>query len=163
MKYATHVMKQLCVDEGAAVQVVLGAGHQTVCPVCDVSMDRTAACCDEAVGCVQNVSVATMLAKIESVCGPLSAEFVASGRNSHLYYTRSRQLYERDAGTGTLTVLQPTRSSVAAQLPAAAGADSAFVDFLEQLLQTDPAMRPSAEAALGHPWLRGSTALAVDQ
>lgn len=108
---------------------------------------------------MQNVSVATMLAKIESVCGPLSEDFVAAGRNSHLLYTRSRNIYERDPATGAISVLQPVRSSMAAQLPPAAAADLAFVDFLEQLLQTDPALRPSAEAALAHPWLRGATSL----
>lgn len=100
-----------------------------------------------------------MLAKIESVCGPLSDDVVAAGRNSHLLYTRSRQIYERDPGTGALSVLKPVRSRLAAQLPPSAATDAVFVDFLEQLLQTDPALRPSAEAALAHPWLRGAVSL----
>lgn len=92
-----------------------------------------------------------MLARIESVCGPLSPELLAHGRASHHFYTRSQQLYERDAASGGLSVLQPTPTPLSSLLPA--WVDAPFVDFLEQLLQTDPAQRPTAEAALAHPWL----------
>ena len=32
--------------------------------------------------------------------------------------------------------------------------DPGFLDFLTSLLQIDPALRPTARAALMHPWLR---------
>jgi serine/threonine protein kinase len=32
-------------------------------------------------------------------------------------------------------------------------ADEGFLDFLSCLLQVDPALRPTAAAALQHPWL----------
>jgi serine/threonine protein kinase len=92
-----------------------------------------------------------MLAKIESICGPLSPELLSSGRHSHHFYTCSRHLYERDAASNAICILQPTRSSISAQLPP--GTDPLFIDFLEQLLQPDPAHRLTADQALSHPWL----------
>ena len=91
-----------------------------------------------------------MLARISSVCGPLPPDLLAAGRASHHFYTRSYDLWERDS-SGNISILQPAQSSIAAQLPAAS--DSAFVNFLELLLKTDPAQRPTAENALKHPWL----------
>ncbi len=32
--------------------------------------------------------------------------------------------------------------------------DTGFLDFLTTLLQIDPELRPTAQAALEHPWLR---------
>lgn len=92
----------------------------------------------------------TMLARISSICGPLSTELLATGRVSHHFYTRNYELWERD-GSGNISILKPAPSSVAAQLPE--GTEHAFIDFLEQLLKTDPAHRPTAEQALQHPWL----------
>lgn len=56
---------------------------------------------------LQNTSAVTMLARIEAMCGPLPADMLAAGHHSHLYYTRSRQLYERDAQTGAIFLLEP--------------------------------------------------------
>lgn len=47
-------------------------------------------------------------------------------------------------------VLRPKRTSLAARVPQA---DEGFLEFVRSLLQYDPAARPSAEAALAHPWL----------
>jgi hypothetical protein len=44
---------------------------------------------------VQNDSLATLLARLEGILGPLPSWMVAQGRYSNRYYTRSRQLYER--------------------------------------------------------------------
>lgn len=55
----------------------------------------------------QNTSAVTMLARIEAICGPLPADMLAVGHHSHLYYTRSRQLYERDAQSGAVCLLEP--------------------------------------------------------
>lgn len=99
---------------------------------------------------MQGATVPTMLARISSVCGPLSPELLAAGRASHHFYTRSFEIWERDAN-GNICILKPAQSSIASQLPA--GTDSAFVDFLDLLLKTDPAQRLTADAALQHPWL----------
>ena len=35
--------------------------------------------------------------------------------------------------------------------------DAEFADFISELLQNDPEMRPTAEQALNHPWLLGGS------
>ena len=47
----------------------------------------------------QNDSLATLLARLEGILGPLPGSMVARGRYSHRYYTRSRQLYEANKRT----------------------------------------------------------------
>ena len=108
---------------------------------------------------VQNTSVVTMLARIESLCAPLPADLIATGRHAHHYFTRSRRLYERDAATGAIALLAVTPASLAAHL--GAGVPPACVDFLEALLQPNPAQRPTAAEALEHPWLAGALPVVV--
>jgi hypothetical protein len=48
----------------------------------------------------QNDSLATLLARLEGILGPLPGWMVAQGRYSNRYYTRSRQLYERSKASG---------------------------------------------------------------
>jgi serine/threonine protein kinase len=103
----------------------------------------------------QNTSVATMLACIESICQPLSPEFIASGKHAHHFYTRSRRLYERDAVTGAITLLKPCPSSLAQHLGSAS--TPGCIDFLSMLLQPNPANRPTAAEALEHPWLSAAS------
>jgi serine/threonine protein kinase len=91
-----------------------------------------------------------MLARITSICGPISPDLLQKGRAAHFFYTRSGEIWEKDAN-GQHFTFKIERSSIAAQVPA--GIDPAFVDFLELLLKTDPAQRPTAESALQHPWL----------
>lgn len=50
--------------------------------------------------CLQNDSLATLLARLEGILGPLPSWMVAQGRYSNRYYTRSRQLYERSKSHG---------------------------------------------------------------
>jgi hypothetical protein len=49
---------------------------------------------------LQNDSLATLLARLEGILGPLPSWMVAQGRYSNRYYTRSRQLYERSKASG---------------------------------------------------------------
>lgn len=96
-----------------------------------------------------------MLARIESICEPLSPEFIASGKHAHHFYSRSRRLYERDSVSGTITLLKPCPSSLAAHLGSVA--TPGCVDFLSTLLQPNPANRPTAAEALEHPWLSATS------
>ena len=52
---------------------------------------------------------------------------------------------------GRYEFLIPKHTSLSHRL---AGADEGLVDFVEHLLTVDPSKRPSAEAALQHPWLQ---------
>lgn len=49
---------------------------------------------------MQNDSLATLLARLEGILGPLPSWMVSQGRYSNRYYTRSRQLYERSKVSG---------------------------------------------------------------
>lgn len=52
---------------------------------------------------------------------------------------------------GRYEFLKPKHTSLSHRL---AGADQGFVEFVAHLLNVDPSRRPSAEAALQHPWLQ---------
>lgn len=49
---------------------------------------------------VQNDSLATLLVRLEGILGPLPSWMISQGRYSNRYYTRSRQLYERNKSNG---------------------------------------------------------------
>lgn len=100
--------------------------------------------------CIQNESVASMVARMEGILGPLPDWMVAQGRYAYRIFTRHGLVYERNPKTGLFEVLRPKRTTLAARLPAA---DEGMLDFIECLLHPDPNKRPSAEEALQHPWL----------
>jgi serine/threonine protein kinase len=52
--------------------------------------------------------------------------------------------------TPRFELLLPKRTSLRHRVPCG---DEGFLDFLAYLLTVDPAARPTAEEALGHPWL----------
>ena len=58
---------------------------------------------------------------------------------------------------GRLCRMDPHVSSIANVLAHYSCNDAAFADFISELLQNDPGMRPTAEQALSHPWLLGSS------
>ena len=58
---------------------------------------------------------------------------------------------------GRLCRMDPHVSSIANVLTHYGCNDAAFADFISELLQNDPEMRPTAEQALSHPWLLGSS------
>jgi len=131
-----------------APEVVLGCGYG---PSIDVW----------SVGCVvaelvagrvllPSTSAAGLLARLEGLRGPVPAAMRARGRYAHRYYTPSGAIVERDRRSGALARLKPKRTSLAARVP---GADPECLSFLDALLTVDPAARPSAAAALAHPWL----------
>ncbi|WIA42780.1 hypothetical protein OEZ86_008720 [Tetradesmus obliquus] len=98
----------------------------------------------------QNDSLATLLVRLEGILGPLPSWMISQGRYSSRYYTRSRQIYERNKSSGRYELLLPKHTSLRHRVP---GADEGFLDFLSYLLTPDPSARPSAEDALQHPWL----------
>ena len=53
--------------------------------------------------------------------------------------------------------MDPHVSSIANVLAHYGCNDAEFADFISELLQNDPEMRPTAEQALSHPWLLGSS------
>lgn len=99
----------------------------------------------------QNDSVATLLARLEGILGPLPGWMIKRGRYANRFYTKTRLVYERSQTSGRYEVLQPKRTSLRHRIPVA---DDGFLDFISFLLAADPKERPTADAALSHPWLQ---------
>ena len=114
-----------------------------------------------------NDSLASLLARCAGVLGPFDPELLRRGKHARDFFTKSGRVYERDEDAGTIRVLRPKRTSLAARLGLAGeggeGGDgrsnpaaddgAGFVDFLLALLRPNPSERLTAEEALAHPWL----------
>mmetsp|Transcript_5784 Transcript_5784/g.16245 ORF Transcript_5784/g.16245 Transcript_5784/m.16245 type:complete len:1133 (+) Transcript_5784:186-3584(+) len=99
----------------------------------------------------QNDSLATLLARLIGILGPIPKAMLTGGRYAHRFFTRSGHPYERSPVTGKFQLLKPKVTSLAARVPQT---DSGFLEFLSCLLAVDPSTRPTAEQALQHPWLQ---------
>lgn len=98
----------------------------------------------------QNDSLATLLARVVGILGPIDPEVLAKGRDTHKYFTKNHMLYERNQETDQLEYLIPKKTSLSHRLPMG---DQGFVEFVGYLLQNNPTKRPTASEALRHPWL----------
>ncbi|XP_002974177.2 uncharacterized protein LOC9657096 [Selaginella moellendorffii] len=98
----------------------------------------------------QNDSLATLLARVVGIIGPLDPEMVARGRESYKFLTKNGKLYERNQETSRMEYLIPKKTTLAHRLPMG---DQGFLEFVAFLLQINPKNRPSAAEALKHPWL----------
>lgn len=99
----------------------------------------------------QNNSVATLLARIIGIIGPIKEGLLKKGyvavvdivliwfsrSFAHKYFTSDYTLYEQSR-TGTIEYLYPNKSSLATRLKTD---DALFLDFLKQLLMIDPKER----------------------
>ncbi|XRB08527.1 protein tyrosine kinase [Pycnococcus provasolii] len=114
---------------------------------------------------LQNHSLASLLARLVSIFGPLPESLLKKSKFTHRYYTRDLQtIFERDERTKRTCVLTPVPTTLRSRMvddahPMARSAglpplDDDFVDFLKFLLQLHPEDRPTASQALAHPWLR---------
>ena len=100
-----------------------------------------------------NDSVQRLLARVQSVCGPIPAHMLQNGRYVHKYFTANGEVFEDDVEAGEVVLLLPfqdiTLDSMLAPLEC-----PPFVDFVRYLMQIDPAHRPSAAEALKHPFFK---------
>mmetsp|Transcript_37036 Transcript_37036/g.78555 ORF Transcript_37036/g.78555 Transcript_37036/m.78555 type:complete len:342 (-) Transcript_37036:60-1085(-) len=107
----------------------------------------------------QNDSVQSLLARIVGIIGPFPEHMMAMGRYVPQYFTQDGQLYKElepypgphNTQKRRLHLLLPKQSSLRQRMRIE---DDCFIDFLTQLLQVDPAKRPTATEALAHPWLQ---------
>ncbi|GLC52975.1 hypothetical protein PLESTB_000694600 [Pleodorina starrii] len=99
----------------------------------------------------QNDSLATLLARLEGILGPIPEWMLHKGRYAHRFYTRSGMLYERPSTTQRYELLLPKRTSLRHRMP---DADEGLLEFVSYLLTVDPRKRPTAAEALKHPWLQ---------
>jgi hypothetical protein len=105
-----------------------------------------------------NDSTQSLLARIIGIIGPLPPWMLSQGRNVPSMFLRDTQelFVELDAagvvsGKGRLLqLLVPKETSLFQRMRIK---DDAFLQFLSQLLQVDPAFRITAKEALSHPWL----------
>ncbi|CAI5512715.1 unnamed protein product [Closterium sp. Naga37s-1] len=98
----------------------------------------------------QNDSLATLLARVVGIIGPIDPSLLRRAKDAHKYFTRHRVLYERNPETDALEYLIPKRTSLKHRLPMG---DEGFLEFVASLLQVDPDKRPTADEALLHPWM----------
>lgn len=104
----------------------------------------------------QNDSVQSLLARILGIVGDFPYHMMTRGRYVPQYFTQDGQLYQETDGAACpergrrLHLLVPKRTCLRQRMRT----DSEeFLDFLTQLLQLDPAQRPTAAQAMEHPWL----------
>uniref|UniRef100_A0A7I4D980 Protein kinase domain-containing protein n=1 Tax=Physcomitrium patens TaxID=3218 RepID=A0A7I4D980_PHYPA len=98
----------------------------------------------------QNDSLATLLARVVGILGPIEPELLSKGRDTHKFFTKNHTLYERNQDSDQLEYLLPKKTSLAHRLPMG---DQGFVEFVGYLLNINPLLRPNASEALKHPWL----------
>ncbi|KAL4424107.1 hypothetical protein ABPG75_001408 [Micractinium tetrahymenae] len=98
----------------------------------------------------QNESIATLLARLEGILGPLPRWMLHRGRYAHKYFLRDGRIFEKNPHTGRYEFLRPKLTSLTRRVPQA---DEGMLAFLKYLLQVDPSKRPTAAEALQHPWL----------
>merc|ERR1719188_986252 len=104
----------------------------------------------------QNESVQSLLARILGIIGDFPYHLMTRGRYVPQYFTQDGQLYQDIDGPACpergrrLHLLVPKKTSLRQRMRTES---EEFLSFLSQLLQLDPAMRPTASEALEHPWL----------
>ena len=59
----------------------------------------------------QNDSLATLLARLEGILGPVPDRMLSQGRYTHRYYTRSGALFERNPRTVSAPLIASPRVS----------------------------------------------------
>lgn len=60
----------------------------------------------------QNESLATLLARVVGIIGPIMPDMILKGREAHKYFTKNLTLYERNQDSNKLEYLVPKRSSL---------------------------------------------------
>ncbi|CAE7367766.1 dyrk2 [Symbiodinium necroappetens] len=104
----------------------------------------------------QNDSVQSLLARILGIIGEFPYHMMTSGKYVPQYFTQDGQLYQEIEGAPCpergrrLHLLVPKKTSLRQRMRTN---DELLLDFLEKLLQLDPAQRPTAAEAMEHPFL----------
>jgi len=110
-----------------------------------------------------NRSVQALLASHIAVLGPMPKNILREGALTEHYFqdiSDAAQLKQGLVGKhdGRLSRLKPRTTSIATILAANGCEDKDLVSFITDLMNQDPALRPSAATALSHPWLQKASA-----
>ena len=81
---------------------------------------------------LQNDSIATLLARLEGILGPMPRWMLLRGRYAHKYFLRDGRIFEKSQHTGRFDFLRPKATSLARRVPQA---DEGMLAFLNCLLQ----------------------------
>lgn len=108
----------------------------------------------------QNDSIATMLARISGILGPLPEVLMQNQLECRKYFVGGSNItYE--CNEGEYFIVHPKKTNLRRRLhiysdPSQLGdsEDDLFVDFVLRMLELDPHKRWNAIDALAHPWLR---------
>ena len=105
----------------------------------------------------QNDSLATLLARVVGILGGIEENLLLQGRYSHRFFTKHKILYDRLSDDDrSLVYIFPKKTSLKHRL---ATDDTLFVDFVNKLLQVNPAKRFSATEVLPKPLVSLSLSL----
>ena len=106
-----------------------------------------------------NKSVQSLLASHIALRGLFPDHMLQDGQLAHYYLDTTPGAPQCLVGKheGKLCRMHPHVSSIANVLAHYGCNDAEFADFISELLQNDPEMRPTAEQALSHPWLLGGS------
>ncbi len=91
----------------------------------------------------------TLLARAIGILGKPPLHILQGGRETAKYFTHDYMAFQSEPDGG-YSLFEPYPTTLKEWLNAD---DDEFVDFLKLLLQWDPALRPTAEEALSHPFL----------
>jgi len=110
-----------------------------------------------------NRSVQALLVSHMAVLGPLPKSMLREGALTEHYFTDLSETAQMKNGLvgkhdGRLCRLKPRKTTVAQILSVHGCNDAELVSFINTLMQLDPKERPSATAALKHPWLQREAA-----
>ena len=89
-------------------------------------------CCQST---LQNDSIATLLARLEGILGPMPRWMLLRGRYAHKYFLRDGRIFEKSQHTGRYEFLRPKATSLARRVP-----------------QADDGMPPSSSASSRQAW-----------
>ena len=121
----------------------------------------------------QNDSLASMLSRIESICGNFPRHMTKDGKYSKKLFLECGLLFEKEdeekvsnhekegdddnCDETYFTVYQPKSTTLAERLgfdpDHTSKEQTLFIHFVKSLLTTDPELRPTAREALEHPWI----------
>jgi dual specificity tyrosine-phosphorylation-regulated kinase 2/3/4 len=141
----------------------------------------------------QNDSIVSMLSRIEAICGVFPRHMIAQGRQAGRFFTKCGLLFERvgegddnescsnveEDGKKSFDIFQPKITTLASRLgfepdlmnrfdsgetvSQEERRQALFVDFVRNVLTIDPEVRPTADAALRHPWMQYAATLTEDE
>eukprot|EP01095_Lingulamoeba_sp_RSL-Kostka_P006547 TRINITY_DN2058_c0_g1_i1.p1 TRINITY_DN2058_c0_g1~~TRINITY_DN2058_c0_g1_i1.p1 ORF type:complete len:392 (+),score=93.53 TRINITY_DN2058_c0_g1_i1:367-1542(+) len=97
-----------------------------------------------------NDSLATLLARVNSIIGPFPHDYLKKAAYSKRYFTCEENVLYEKREDGSNILIYPKPSSLKYVLDCD---DDLFIDFLGRLLSVDPKYRPTASEALKHPFI----------